>query len=87
MHLPQSFFLKKTAVGIEIYGKSKKANIGGTVLFIRLVVKWWTILNVKNKGLDLRKRQPLQAVISDQEDTRLDFILEFGRKCLKMEGR
>ena len=47
---------------------------------------WWTILNVKINALDIRNRQPLQAVISDREDTRLDFILEFGRMCLKMSG-
>ena len=45
------------------------------------------MLNVKSRNMDLRKRQPLQAVISDPNDFRLDYLLEFGEMCLKMGGR
>ena len=44
-------------------------------------------MNVKNKGMDLRKRQPVQAVISHPDDPRLQFIEEFGEMCLNMSGR
>ena len=37
--------------------------------------------------MDLRMRQPLQAVMSDPNDVRLDYIIEFGEMCLKMAGK
>ena len=37
--------------------------------------------------MDKRKRQPLQAVISDPDDLRLDYIEEFGEMCLQMSGK
>ena len=64
-------FSKETVTALEIHGKKHNLDDSGTVVFIRIVVKWWTILNVKNKGIDIRKRQTLQAVISDPEDSRL----------------
>ena len=47
----------------------------------------WTILNVKTPGMDKRKRQPLQAVISDPNDMKLDYIVQFGEMCLQMSGK
>ena len=52
-----------------------------------MVLKWWTILNVRKENLDLRSRQTLQAVISNPNDSRLNYIVEFGRMCLNMAGR
>ena len=80
-------FSEKTATALELYGKRHGLDVLGTVIFIRKVVKWSTILNVKNRGIDVRKRQPLQAVISDPEDPRLYFLLEFGKMCLNMRGK
>ena len=37
--------------------------------------------------MNLRKLQPLQAVIADPEDSRLNYIMEFGDMCLKMAGK
>ena len=37
--------------------------------------------------MDLRKRQPLQAVISHPYDPRLQFIEEFGEMCPNVSGR
>ena len=53
-------------------------------MFLEKVSKWWTILNVKQKGIDVRNREPLQAVISQTDDARLQYITEFGKMCLKM---
>ena len=44
-------------------------------------------MNVENKGMELRKRQPLQAVISHPDDPRFQFIAEFGEMCLNMSRR
>ena len=53
-------------------------------LFIKKVVTFWKILNVKSLGEDVRRNDPLQAVISDPEDPRLKTITEFGGICKKM---
>ena len=59
----------------------------GTVVFLRKVITLWTIINVKNEGIDSRNRQPLQAVMSDPNDHRLCYIQQFGDMCLNMAGR
>ena len=43
-------------------------------------------MNLKNKGIDGRNHQPLQAVVSSSDDRRLDFIRDFGIICLGMIG-
>ena len=82
-----SVFNEKTATALDLYGKRHDIDISGTATFIRVVLKWWTVLNVKSVGIDARKRQPLQAVISHPEDSRLNFLLEFGEMCLSMRGQ
>ena len=77
-------FCEETATALELHGRQHCIDATGTVTFIRKVLKWWTIMNVKKKGMDLRKRQPLQAVISHP---RLQFLDEFGEMCLNMSGR
>ena len=44
-------------------------------------------MNVKSRNMNLGKRQPLQAVVSDPNDSRLGYILEFGEMCLKIGGQ
>ena len=44
-------------------------------------------MNVKEKGLDVRFRDPLRAVISDVGDERLEYLRDFGLMCLQMAGK
>ena len=76
-------FSERTVAALELFGKKHETDVTGTVLFISLVLKWWTILNVKRKGLDTRKNQSLQAVICDPEDSRLDFLLRIRQDVLR----
>ena len=85
--LVTKFFCEETATALELYGMQHCIDVTGTVTLIRKVLKWWTINNVKNKGMDLRKRQPLKAVISHPDDPSLQFIEEFEETCLNMSGR
>ena len=71
-------FCEETATALDLYGKWFCKDVSGTLKFIRIVVKWWTIMNVKNKRIDERNCQPLQAVVSPPDDRRLDFIRDFG---------
>ena len=47
---------EETATALDLYGERFSKDVSGRVKFIRIVVKWWTIMNVKNKGIDERNR-------------------------------
>ena len=55
-----------------------------TALFLHKVISWWKIMNVKGRGVDVTKNDPMQAVISDPDDERLSTILEFGEMAKSM---
>ena len=80
-------FSEKTIVSLEDYGKVKSVDVSGTVLFLTKVHRLWTICNVRQKNVNLRKRRPLQAVVTDPMDERLNYLQEFGDMCFKMSGK
>ena len=80
-------FCDKTATALTLYGATQEKYVTGTVVLLQTVTKWWKILNVKQIGLDSRLREPLQAVISEPDDKRLNFLQEFGVMCLNMAGK
>ena len=57
-----------------------------TAAFIKIVVNWWKILNVKGIGVDVRVNNKLQAAVQDPLDERLNTILQFGEMALQMKG-
>ena len=64
-------------------------NVDGrehTAAFIKIVVNWWKILNVKSIGVDVRFNNKLQAVVQDPLDEMLNTILQFGEMVLQMKG-
>ena len=62
------------------------SDVNDTAIFINKVIIWWKILNVKAIGADTRHNDPLQAVINNPDDNRLNLILQFGDMALKMAG-
>ena len=64
-------------------GMKEVEAVHDTALFIRKVVTFWKILNVKSLG-GVRRNDRLQAVISDPEGPRLKTITEFGDMCKTM---
>ena len=65
-------FSEKTIAALEDYGKVKSVDVSGTVLFLTKIHRWWTICMYARKMITLRKHQPLQAVVSDPMDERLN---------------
>ena len=64
-------------------------NVDGrehTAVFIKILVNWWKISNVKSIGVDVRFNNKLQAVVQDPLDERLNTILQFGEMALQMKG-
>ena len=81
-------FCNKTAQALLHRPKMKQTQkVADTYLFIEIVLKWWKIFNVKQKGLEIRNRKSLQAVVSSVDDERLTFIENLGSMCLHMAGR
>ena len=67
-------FCNKTAQALLHRLKMKQTQkVADTYLFIEIVLKWWKIFNVKQKGLEIRNRESLQAVVSSVDDERLTF--------------
>ena len=46
------------------------------LIFLRKVIDWWKIINIKGEGADIRHNDPFEGTIKDEP--RLDAILEFG---------
>ena len=64
-------------------------NVDGrehTAAFVKIVVNWWKILNVKSIGVDIRFNNKSQAVVQEPLDGRLKVILQFGKMALQMKG-
>ena len=80
-------FYEKTYTAIINHRNMR--NVDGsehTAAFIRIVVNWWNILNVKSIGVDVRFNNKLQAVVQDPLDERLNTILQFGEMALQVKG-
>ena len=74
---------------IAIINHPRMRNVEGrehTAAFIKIVVNWWKISNVKSIGVDVRFNNKLQAVVQDPLDERLNTILQFGEMALQMKG-
>ena len=61
-------------------------GVDETAGFIRKVLDFWTIMNVKRMGSDERHRNPLERVIDDTNDYRLQILLNFGDMARKMSA-
>ena len=76
-------FCDETATALLTHSATKnETGIEETAFFIQKVVKFWKIVNVKHKGEDMASNDPLKAVISDPNDVRLNYLLQFGTMCL-----
>ena len=68
-------------------GMSNAEDVQNTAIFLKKVITWWKVINVKALGADTRHNEPLQAVIRDPEDARLYTLLEFGDMALIMTSK
>ena len=79
--------MKKTACAIRHRAYLKKCQTTeDTTVFIKKFTKWSKTSNVKEKGMDMRKLDPIQAVISDMKDERLNYIISMGNMGFKIVG-
>ena len=79
-------FSEKTHSALITHPSLAAKEVQDTAIFLKKVITWWKIVNVKALGADVRHNDPLQAAISDPHDKRLDYLLEFGDMALEMAG-
>ena len=65
-------FCDETIAALETCSQTTAAN--DTILFLKLIVKFWKIVNVHNKGTDVQLNDERRAVISSADDERLSFL-------------
>ena len=81
-------FSEKTIAALRLH--SKVGGLDGaedTAIFMEKVLKWWKILNVKSPFMDERSLDSNVAPICDPNDSRLQYILDFGKMALDMAGK
>lgn len=60
------------------------ANKNDTAVSMNKVLIWWNILNLKTFQIDKLRNDPPEVKIRSPNDSRLDFIIEFGQMVLDM---
>ena len=68
-------FGDNTAVALQLFREKTQTDVRDTVLLLQTVTKWCEFINVKQKGLDERLREPLHSVISDANNPRIIIII------------
>lgn len=53
----------KTISALETHTGIDKDSAIGTINFLKLIVKFWKIVNVKGVGADIKFNDPLRAVV------------------------
>jgi hypothetical protein len=67
-------FSDKTVAALRTKFKQKAED---TAIFIEIIVKWWTIVNSKVKGLDQRLNDIRRTAITSKDDCKLEFLETF----------
>ena len=80
-------FSEKTHVALLTHPSLDAEEVKDTAAFISKVIKWWKILNVKSCEVASRRNDELKAAISNAEDERLLFLLQFGDMAFQMAGK
>ena len=83
-----SVFSDKTYTALLTHPKMKDVEgVEDTGIFIKKVIDFFKIMNVKGLGADTRHNDPREKVIEDPSDYRLKFLLDFGDMARKMSAK
>ena len=77
-------FCDETIAVLETHPGINKDSAMGTIKFLKLIVKFWKIVNGKGIGADSRFNDTLRAVMRSPDDPRLDFLIELADMADKM---
>ena len=77
-------FCDETIAAMETHPGINKDSAMGTINFLKLIVTFWKIVNVKGIGADSRFNDTLRTVMRFLDDPRLDFLIELADMADKM---
>lgn len=66
-----NIFSPETIIALSSMGYSE------VVHFLNIINRWWTVVNVKSKGVCVRKREPDASAFTSKNDDRLEFLRQF----------
>ena len=78
-------FSEKTYVALLTHPAISQEDVNDTAIFIKKVVEWWKIINVRALFADTKHNEPLSAEIRNLDDPRLVSLLQFGNMALNMK--
>ena len=78
-------FCDETLSALSTHPKIDQTNVKGTVVFLKMFIEAWKIINVHKLGDDKRLRDPLRSVINSTDDLRLQQILSLSQICEDMD--
>ena len=67
-------FCHETLVALETFATLHHLHAEGTILFLKLMIRFWKIVNVQSPGADTRYRDKDRAVIRSPSDPRFEFL-------------
>ncbi len=76
--LADAAFHESTIAGLEFYA-SLKPDWRGTVKFLKLVRRWWNIVNVKTPNHGIRKKDESRKAVTEDNQASLQFLLKFDK--------
>ena len=77
-------FCDETIAALETFAGLHNIDAHGTILFLKLIVKFWKFVNVHNKNMDLRANDDRQAVVVSVDDERLLYLQAIGEMAHQM---
>ena len=79
-------FCDETVVALKTHPELLDKNNSGTINFIKMLVNFWKIVNVRGLNADRRFKDECRAVISSEDDPRLTTLTSLADTVLKMKG-
>ena len=81
-----NIFCDETIAALENHPKLQNADNGGTVLFLKKIVEFWKIVNVRGCTADKRFRDPHRSVITSNDDIRFHTLSKLANTAIQMKG-
>ena len=67
-------FCDKTLAALETFATLHHLHAEGTILFLKLMIRFWKVVNVQSPGADIGYRDKDSAIIRSLNDPQLEFL-------------
>ena len=80
-------FSDETIEALETHRNTDQEKIQGTIQFLKIIVSFWKIVNVKGIDADIRVKDDLRGVIRSPDDESLKILLQIADMSDKLKGK